>query len=92
MEIGTYTIRYLEAVVRKHIPHLSSEVKGLIKRAIEERLTKDPIRFGKPLRYSLQGHRRLRVGSYHIVYRIVPKEHVVLIVAIQHRKDIYDAL
>jgi mRNA interferase RelE/StbE len=48
----------------------------------------DPVGFGKPLRYSLKGHRRLRVGDYRIVYRI--ENNNVLIVAIKHRKDIYN--
>jgi mRNA-degrading endonuclease RelE of RelBE toxin-antitoxin system len=34
-----------------------------IKRAIEERLAIDPVKLGKPLRYSLCGLRRLRVGD-----------------------------
>lgn len=50
----------------------------------------DPIGFGKPLRYSLKGHRRLRVSDYRIVYRIEPEIKTVIIVAIKHRKDIYE--
>ena len=86
MEIK-YNIIYLEEVIKKHIPALSSKAKLLIKNAIEERLVIDPISFGKPLRYSLKGHRRLRVSDYRIVYRIENK--TVIIVAIKHRKDIY---
>ena len=67
-----------------------SAEKGLIKKAIENRLTTDPIGFGKPLRYSLKGYRRLRVSDYRIVYRIEQEAHMVVIVAIKHRKDIYD--
>jgi mRNA interferase RelE/StbE len=91
MEIK-YKINYLGAVIRKHIPSLSSDAKILIKRAIEERLTVDPIGFGKPLRYSLKGHRRLRISNYRIVYRIEPEIRTVIIVAIKHRKDIYELL
>lgn len=50
----------------------------------------DPIGFGKPLRYSLKGHRRLRVSDYRIVYRIDPDANTVVIVSIKHRKDVYD--
>ncbi len=84
-----YQILYLEPVVRKHIPALPSRIRALIRKAIEERLTVDPLSFGKPLRYSLKGHRRLRVGDYRIVYRIDPEAFSVVVVAIQHRKDIY---
>jgi mRNA interferase RelE/StbE len=89
MEIG-YELHYLEEVVRKHIPSLPSSGKKLIKNAIEERLTVDPIGFGKPLRYSLKGHRRLRVSDYRVVYRIDASTHTVIIVAIKHRKEIYE--
>lgn len=86
MEIE-YQILYQEQVVKDHIPALSTKVKFLIKKAIEERLVRDPISFGKPLRFSLKGHRRLRVSDYRIVYRI--EEKTVIIIAIKHRKNIY---
>ncbi|MBN9412312.1 MAG: type II toxin-antitoxin system RelE/ParE family toxin [Candidatus Paracaedimonas acanthamoebae] len=85
-----YQIHYLESVVKEDIPELSTTAKKLIKKAIEERLMVDPIGFGKPLRYSLKGHRRLRVSDYRIVYRIEPEEHSVIIIAIKHRKAVYD--
>jgi mRNA interferase RelE/StbE len=89
MEIK-YQIRYLDEVVKKHIPNISSSMQAIIKRAIEERLMVDPISFGKPLRYSLKGYRRLRVGDYRIVYRIDFENKTVLIIAIKHRKEIYE--
>lgn len=89
MEIK-YHVSYLKEVVDHHIPVLPSRFRILIKRAIEERLMIDPISFGKPLRYSLKGHRRLRVGDYRIIYRVEQKTHTVVIIAIKHRKDIYE--
>lgn len=89
MEIK-YEIRYQEEVVRKHILAFSSSAKTLIKRAIEERLMVDPVGLGKPLRYSLKGHRRLRVSNYCIIYRIEPETNSVIVVAILHRKDVYE--
>ncbi len=86
MEIN-YQIIYQDHVIKSHIPALSTKVKLLIKTAIEEKLRFDPIFFGKPLRYSLKGHRRLRVSDYRVVYRIENK--TVIIIAIKHRKDIY---
>lgn len=85
-----YKIEYLQKVVKEDIPELTQTARDLIKKAIEERLMVDPIGFGKPLRYSLKGHRRLRVSDYRIVYRIIPADQTVLIVGIKHRKDIYD--
>lgn len=85
-----YSLEYLESVVKDDIAALPKRFSQSIKRAIEERLVVDPIGFGKPLRYSLSGHRRLRVGDYRIVYRVNDNKKIVTIVAIKHRKDIYD--
>lgn len=85
-----YQIQYLDEVMRKDIPALPSSARTLIKRAIEELLTIDSIGFGKPLRYSLKGHRRIRVSDYRVVYCIEPEVNTVIIVAIKHRKDVYE--
>lgn len=85
-----YQISYLDVVVREDIPSLPKRARKLIQSAIEQRLAVDPIGYGKPLRYSLKGHRRLRVSDYRIVYRIEENTHTVLIIAIKHRKDVYD--
>ena len=84
-----YTIEYLDTVASKDIPKLPKSARQMIKKAIETRLTVDPIAFGKPLRYSLKGHRRLRVSDYRVVYRIEPSKKIVLVVAIKHRKEVY---
>ncbi len=49
----------------------------------------DPIGYGKALQHSLKGHRRLRVSDFRVVYRIEPETQCVLIIAIKHRRDIY---
>ena len=87
-----YRITYHDSVVTKDIPALRKTIKQTIKRAIENRLTIDPIGFGKPLRYSLKGHRRLRDSDYSIIYRIDPDHKKVIILAIKHRRMIYKDL
>jgi addiction module RelE/StbE family toxin len=77
-------------VIEEDLPKLPTTVRSMIKKAIEERLMVDPIGFGKPLRYSLKGYRRLRVSDYRIVYRIEVKTNVILISAIKPRKDVYE--
>lgn len=84
-----YIIEYTNIVVDDHIPKLGKSTKELIKTAIEKKLTTDPVKFGKPLQYSLKGHRRLRVGDYRIVYRIDVIRFAVIVVAIKHRKEVY---
>ena len=84
-----YTIAYLQSVVKDDIKALPKTIKIAVKKAVETRLAIDPVGFGKPLRYSLKGHRRLRVGDYRIVYRIEVVKKRVVIVAIKHRKSVY---
>jgi mRNA interferase RelE/StbE len=84
-----YRIEYLQSVVREDIPRLSRDVRNRIRRAIERKLGSHPVEFGKPLRYSLKGARRLRVDDWRVVFTIEPPD-LVLIVKIGHRKDVYD--
>lgn len=78
-------------VYHQDIPHdlaeIPGNIKGRIRRAIETRLLADPISYGLPLRKSLHGHRKLRVGDYRIIYRIHGKN--VIILKVGHRKDVY---
>ena len=86
MEIN-YGILYHEDVLREDIPQLSKKNKVRIKKAIEEKLGKAPETFGKPLRRSLKGYRKLRVGDFRIIFRIEKRN--VKIFAIQHRSVVY---
>ncbi len=85
-----HKIFYLPEVVKKQIPKLSLPARNRIRKAIEKKLAIDPVAFGKPLRYSLKGLRRLRVDDYRIIYKIDEINQKVIIVKIAHRKEIYE--
>ena len=85
----TYRIEYLASVVDEDISNLAKSVRKQVKAAIEKKLASHPIEFGRPLRYSLKGARRLRVGDWRVIYTIEPPD-VVLIVKIGHRREIYE--
>jgi len=85
-----FQIEYIESVVEEDIPALSKTMRSRIKTAIESWHAVDPISFGKPLRYSFVGHRRIRVGDYRIVYRLEMNRHAIIIVLVKHRKDVYE--
>jgi len=85
----TYRIEYLDSVVREDIPKLSRVVRRQVRNAIERKLASHPVEFGKPLRYSLRGARRLRVGDWRIIYKIEPPD-VVVVVKIGHRREVYE--
>ena len=84
----TYRIEYLRSVVTDDIPALPKSAQRRICSAIEQKLTTHPFELGRPLRYSLRGARRLRVGDYRVIYRIEPPD-LVLVVKIGHRREVY---
>jgi mRNA interferase RelE/StbE len=83
----SFDVIYHEDVVREDIPRLSSTLKKRIREAIEKKLTEKPEIFGKPLRKSLHGYRKLRVGDYRVIFRIERRR--VKIFAINHRSRVY---
>ncbi|MCL1925580.1 MAG: type II toxin-antitoxin system YoeB family toxin [Syntrophorhabdaceae bacterium] len=84
-----YTIVYAPKVLSEDIPALSAVEKARIKQAIEERLTVNLLKIGKPLRYSLKGLKHQRVGrDLRIVYLIEREQ--VKIVKIGYRCEIYE--
>jgi len=82
-----YKLTYSDQVISKDIPKLSKPIKSIIKNAIEKKLLVDPIKFGKPLRYSLKGCRALRVGDYRVIYQLAGNNINILIIL--HRKICY---
>ena len=86
----SFEIRYHEAVAREDIPKLSSEWRETIKVSVERKLTEHPEIFGKPLRHSAKGYRKLRVGDYRVIFRI--ERNLVKIIVIQHRSVVYKIL
>ncbi|OGG40956.1 hypothetical protein A2118_01720 [Candidatus Kaiserbacteria bacterium GWA2_50_9] len=83
----SFTISYHETVVKQDIPKLSKSDREQIRHAIETKLTESPEVFGKPLRRSLKGYRKLRVGDYRVIFRI--EGSIVKILVIQHRSVVY---
>ena len=73
--------------IPKDIESLPQNIKDRIKRSITERLLMDPIYYGDPLRRSLKGYRKLRVGDYRVIYKIESDK--IIILKIGHRKDVY---
>lgn len=82
-----FNIIYHHRVVHDDIPKLSGEWKERIRLMIEGRLMTCPDLYGKPLRRSLRGYRKFRVGDYRIIYRI--DKNIVKILIIQHRSTVY---
>lgn len=85
-----FEIVYHQKVIEEDIPRLTPIWKGKIRAAIEEKLFTYPETYGKPLRRSLRGYRKLRVGDYRVVFRIAKSK--VLVFAILHRSIVYQEM
>jgi len=84
----SFTIEFADSVIKNDIPSIPMPYKEQIKKAIRERLSHEPLKLGKPLKGSLFGYRRLRVGNWRIIYKITGN--TVRIAKIGNRKDVYD--
>lgn len=82
-----FTVLYHLKVVKDDIPALSAVWKEQVRSAIEEKLMLTPENYGKPLRQSLRGYRKLRVGDYRVVFRI--ERSTIYVLAILHRSVVY---
>lgn len=82
-----YTLVYHPAVRSDDIPRLNRNICARLARAIEQRLTTEPQRYGEPLRRTLKGYWKLRVGDYRVVFKAINDE--VWIYGIIHRREVY---
>ena len=82
-----YNLKYHPDVKKSDLPKIDAKNRGMIKRAIEDRLATQPETYGKPLRKTLKGYWKLRVGDYRIVFKVSGDD--ILILGIIHRKEVY---
>jgi mRNA interferase RelE/StbE len=82
-----FTLRYHPAVRDEDLPLIDRKTKDRIRKAIEERLQTAPHDYGEPLRKSLKGYWKLRVGDYRVVFKVIESE--IWILGIRHRKSVY---
>lgn len=72
---------------RRALERLPEKVATAAVEFIYGPLAENPHRVGKPLRFELEGLHSARRGDYRILYRIDDEQ--VVIVAIEHRADVY---
>ena len=79
-----FSLKYHPAVRDDDLPLIDGRIKKRIRKAIEERLRTAPHEYGEPLRKTLKGYWKLRIGDYRVVFKIEDSE--VWILGIRHRK------
>jgi mRNA interferase RelE/StbE len=84
-----YEIRFQAAARRAIAERLPESVAAAVLEFCEAALALSPRRIGKPLFGPLTGCHGARRGTYRIVYRIDEQAHIVDVLDIDHRADIY---
>jgi mRNA interferase RelE/StbE len=83
-----YTLLYHPDIKRRDLPRVPLNVQSRIADALAVRLQGTPEKYGQPLRGTLRGYWKLRVGDYRVVFKIVGDEAWVL--AILHKGQVYE--
>lgn len=78
-----YRLVYHPKVAGEDLLGIPHNVRARLARAIEQRLSSAPEKYGHPLRGSLKGYWKLRVGDYRVVLKVVGQE--VWVLAILYR-------
>jgi mRNA interferase RelE/StbE len=76
------------APARREFARLSLSVAAAVLETLDA-IAENPRRLGKPLMLEHEGRFSARRGPYRIVYELDEDEHVVRVVAIGHRRDVY---
>ena len=85
----SWTVRYTETAA-KAIRKLDQTLQKRVRAAIDS-LREDPNR-GKALHLTLKGLYSWRTGDWRIVYRIDRDCIEILVIAVGHRREVYDRL
>lgn len=85
----SWTVSYTTSAA-KAIRKLDPRARARVKAAVEL-LVDEPTR-GKALQLTLRGLRSWRTGEWRIVYRVKATEVEILVVAVGHRREVYDRL
>ncbi|WP_429884718.1 type II toxin-antitoxin system RelE family toxin [Geoalkalibacter halelectricus] len=81
-----FYVVYHPEVKSRDFPKLNGDVRLRIKKAIETRLMVAPQEYAEPLRKTLKGYWKRRVGDCRVVFKIDKEE--ILILGICHRKEV----
>lgn len=86
-----YRVTYTRRARRAISEDLPEPVAAACIEFIGGPLAANPHRVGKPLLGSLAGLHSARRGDFRILYRIDERDITVLIVIVEHRRDVYRA-
>lgn len=88
-EPGPYDLVVTPPARRALTDRLAEPVAAAVIEFLTSALVNEPHRLGKPLRGELAGIWSARRGTFRVLYRISEPEHEVIVVRIDHRRDVY---
>lgn len=85
-----WTIEYSESAT-KSLQKLDRSLAKRVVNYMEQRIAvlPDPRLSGKPLSGAMKGLWRYRVGDYRIICRIEDRQVIILIIDVDHRREVY---
>jgi mRNA-degrading endonuclease RelE of RelBE toxin-antitoxin system len=89
---GDYALIVTPPARRALTERLPEAVAAAVINFLTTALVKEPRRVGKPLRGDLAGIWSARRGSYRVLYRLRDEPREVIVVRIEHRRDVYRPL
>jgi len=85
---GDFAIAWT-APTRRALGRLPEKIATAAVEFLYGSLAAAPHRVGKPLKLGLAGLHSARRGDYRVIYRIDDQHHLVTVLAIEHRSDVY---
>ncbi len=82
-----YTIRFTKKA-KKQFEDLAKRIREEIAKILEEEIAKNPL-IGKSLKGALKGLCSRRVGNLRIIYQPIKHELVIIVINLEHRKNVY---
>ena len=83
-------ITYHHKVIEHDIPKLQGITRERIKNSIKQKLAVAPNIYGIPLRGTLAGYYKFKIGDYRVIYEKV--EGGIFIIIIGNRKNVYEII
>lgn len=84
-----YDVQVTPGAARAIHEKLPEAVAAAVVEFITGSLITAPRRVGKPLRRELAGVYSARRGTFRVLYRIDDAEHLITVVRVEHRADVY---
>lgn len=76
-----------ELVLKDDFKNIDLQHQRKIVKAIRERLSTDPEKYGEPLRGDLKGYWKLRVGEFRVIYEIRKEQVIVCVIKVGLRRN-----